>query len=108
MLDQKIWTIIYWVSPEFSCNRENYRSSMIQLQKVNIREYGSNARSLKGEEKIYETMKHISIEGTKVAQRHTVEKQWVNKDRYKHHIANESCEDLKGRTFIGGVQTLGL
>ena len=72
MLDQKIWTIIYWVSPEFSCNRENYRSSMIQLQKVYIREYGSSARSLKGEEKY---VKHISFECTKVAQRHTVKKQ---------------------------------
>ncbi|KAL5247411.1 hypothetical protein ACHWQZ_G019325 [Mnemiopsis leidyi] len=96
---------LYRVSPEFSCYRENYRSRVIQLQKVNIREYRSSARSLKVEEKICET--YFSFVGTKVAQRHTVVKHWVNKDRYKHHIANESCEDLKGRTFTGGDQTPG-
>ena len=32
---------------------------------------------------------------------------WVYKDRYRHHIANESCEDLQGRSFTGGNQTPG-
>ena len=96
---------LYRVSPAFSCKRENYRSRVIQLQKVNVREYASSARSLKVKEKICGT--YFSFVGTKVAQKHTVIQNWINKDRYKHHIANESCEDLQGRTFTGGNQTPG-
>ena len=90
---------LYRVSPEFSCETENYRSVWIQLQKENVREYRSAARSLKVEKRICET--YYSFVGTKVTQRHAVIQNWVNKDRYKHHIENESCEDMRGRTFTG-------
>jgi len=37
-----------------------------------------------------------------VTQKYSVVQNWINKDRYKHHIARESCEDVRGRTFAGG------
>ena len=51
---------IYRVGPEFSCNKENYRSEWIQLQKENVREYKSTARSLRVEEKVCESVRLIS------------------------------------------------
>ena len=93
---------LYQVGINFNCKEEKFRSVEIQLYKQNVREYRSKAYSLKVEEKVCET--YLSFVGTKVAQRYTKAHTWVNPDRYKHHMQRQSCEDLEGRTFVGGVQ----